>query len=70
MRGLNPSRLAMILAGTTTFGTQGAVEFACRQNALADHLPLRLSVAPTGEPKPFEAVLHDTQLVALRERTP
>ncbi len=78
MRGLNPSRSAMILAGTTTFGTQGAVEFVCRQNAVADLL-LRLSVAPTGEPKPFEAVLHvkvergvpvDTQLVALRERSP
>ncbi len=78
MRGLNPSRSAMILAGTTTFGTQGAVEFVCRQNAVADLL-LRLSLASTGEPKPFEAVLHvkvergvpvDTQLVALRERTP
>jgi hypothetical protein len=78
MRGLNPSRSDMILAGTTTFGTQGAVEFVCRQNAVADLL-LRLSLAPTGEPKPFEAVLHvkvergvpvDTQLVALRERTP
>ena len=78
MRGLNPSRSAMILAGTTTFGTQGAVEFVCRQNAVADLL-LRLSLAPTGEPRPFEAVLHvkvergvpvDTQLVALRERTP
>lgn len=78
MRGLNPSRSAMILAGTTTFGTQGAVEFVCRQNAVQDLL-LRLSRAATGEPKPFEAVLHvkvergvpvDTQLVALRERTP
>ena len=78
MRGLNPSRSAMILAGTTTFGTQGAVEFVCRQNSVADLL-LRLSLAPTGEPRPFEAVLHvkvergvpvDTQLVALRERTP
>jgi hypothetical protein len=78
MRGLNPSRSDMILAGTTTFGTQGAVEFVCRQNAVADLL-LRLSLAPSGEPKPFEAVLHvkvergvpvDTQLVALRERTP
>ncbi|MGA8022715.1 MAG: hypothetical protein WCC18_20015 [Candidatus Acidiferrales bacterium] len=68
----------MILAGTTTFGTQGAVEFVCRKNAVADLLP-RLSLAPTGEPKPLEAVLHvkvkrgvpvDTQLVALRERTP
>ncbi len=78
MRGLNPSRSAMILAGTTTFGTQGAVEFVCRQNSVADLL-LRLSLASTGEPRPFEAVLHvkvehgvpvDTQLVALRERTP
>jgi hypothetical protein len=78
MRGLNPARSVMILAGTTTFGTQGAVEFVCRQNAVADLL-LRLSLAPTGEPKPFEAVLHvkvergvpvNTELVALRERTP
>jgi hypothetical protein len=78
MRGLNPARSDMILAGTTTFGTQGAVEFVCRPNAVADLL-LRLSLAPTGEPKPFEAVLHvkvergvpvDTELVALRERTP
>jgi len=78
MRGLNPARSAMILAGTTTFGTQGAVEFVCRQNAVADLL-LRLSLAPSGEPKPFEAVLHvkvergvpvSTELVALRERAP
>ncbi len=78
MRGLNPARSAMILAGTTTFGTQGAVEFVCRQNAVADLL-LRLSLDPSGEPKPFEAVLHikvergvpvSTELVALRERAP
>ena len=31
MPGLNPSRSVMILAGTTTFGTQGAVEYVCGQ---------------------------------------
>ncbi len=76
MRGLNPARSVLILAGTTTFGTQGAVEFVCRQKAVADVL-LRLALAPTGEPKPFEAVLHvkiergvpvASDLVALRER--
>jgi hypothetical protein len=76
MRGLNPTPPVMILAGPTSFGTQGAVEFVCRQNAVADLL-LRLSLAPTGEPKPCEAVLHvkvergvpvNTELVALRER--
>ena len=76
MRGLNPARSVLILAGTTTFGTQGAVEFVCRQKAVADVL-LRLALAPTGEPKPFEAVLHvkvergvpvGSELVALRER--
>src|SRR5579863_1383330 len=31
--GVDPSRYVMILAGTTTFGTQGAVEFACRPDS-------------------------------------
>jgi len=66
----------MILAGTTTFGTQGAVDYACRQNS-AEELLLRLSVSMTGELKPFEALLRVTvtrgvpvhmELVALRRR--
>ncbi len=74
--GLSPSRSIMILAGTTTFGTQGAVDYACRENS-AEELLLRLSVSMTGELKPFEALLRVTvtrgvpvhmELVALRRR--
>src|SRR5580704_9890152 len=78
MPGLNPSQSVLILAGTTTFGTQGAVEFVCHDQNVADLL-LRLSSSPTGNVKPFEAVLREkvergvpvsTQLVAVHERTP
>jgi hypothetical protein len=74
--GLNPSRSVLILAGTTTFGTQGAVEYVCRQNSV-EELLLRLAVSRTGELKPFEALLRvkvargvpvQTELVALRKR--
>jgi hypothetical protein len=72
---LNPSRGMLILAGTTTIGTQAAVEYVCRQNTL-EELLLRLSVGDSGQVKPFEAVLRvkvtrgvpvETQLVALRK---
>lgn len=75
VKGLNPGRNMLILAGTTTIGTQAAVEYVCRQNSLQELL-LRLSVGDTGEVKPFEAVLRvkvtrgvpvETQLVALRK---
>jgi hypothetical protein len=77
MRGMNPARSVLILAGTTTFGTQGAVEYVCRQDSLQELL-LRLSISQTNELKPFEAVIHvkvergvpvAPELVALRERT-
>src|SRR6266436_4077168 len=55
--GLSSSTSMMILAGTTTFGTQGAVDFVCRKNSVEDLLH-RLSVSRPGELKPFEAVLH------------
>jgi hypothetical protein len=73
--GLNPSRFVMIIAGTTTFGTQGGVEYLCRQNSV-EQLLLRLSVSNTGEVKPFEALLRvkvtrgvpvETELVSLRK---
>ena len=73
--GLNPSRSVMIIAGTTTFGTQGAVEYACREKSV-EELLLRLSVSDKGELKPFEALLHvkiakgvpvETDLVSLRK---
>jgi len=73
--GMNPARSLLILAGTTTIGTQAAAEYVCRQNTL-EQLLLRLSVSENGEMKPFEAVLHvkvargvpvGTELVALRK---
>ncbi len=76
MKGVNPERFVMILAGTTTFGTQGAVEYVCRQDSV-EKLLLRLALADTGESKPFEALLHvkvehgvpvSTDLVAVHER--
>lgn len=75
--GLSPSRSVLILAGTTTFGTQGAVEYVCRQNSV-EELLLRLSISKSGELNPFEALLRvkitrgvpvQTELVTLRKRT-
>ena len=75
--GINPSRSVLILAGTTTFGTQGAAEFVCRKNSV-EELLLRLAVSKSMAFKPFEALLRvkitrgvpvDTELVALRQRS-
>jgi hypothetical protein len=72
--GMNPARSVLILAGTTTIGTQAAAEYVCRQESL-QQLLLRLSVAENGGMKPFEAVLRvkvargvpiGSELVALR----
>jgi hypothetical protein len=56
VRGLNRARSELILAGTTTIGTQAAVEFVSRQQSL-EELLLRLSVSKSGELTPFEAVV-------------
>jgi len=73
--GMNSARSVLILAGTTTMGTQAAAEYVCRQDSL-EQLLLRLSVSQNGVLKPFEAILHvkiargvpvETDLVALRE---
>ena len=73
--GMNSARSVLILAGTTTMGTQAAAEYVCRQDSL-EQLLLRLSVSENGVLKPFEAILHvkiargvpvETDLVALRE---
>lgn len=75
--GLGPSHSILILAGTTTFGTEGAVEYVCRQNSV-EELLLRLSVSKSGELNPFEALLRvkikrgvpvESELVTLRKRT-
>lgn len=78
VRGLNPAKSVLILAGTTTIGTQAAVEFVCQQNSLEELLP-RLQVSDNGELKPFEAVLRvkvtrgvpvESEIVALRSGKP
>jgi hypothetical protein len=77
MPGLDPARSVMVFAGTTTFGTQAAAEYVCRQDSLHDLLS-RLSISNTGEVQPFEALLHvqiirgvpvETHLLVVRERT-
>jgi len=78
VKGLNPGQAVLILAGTTTLGTQAAVEYVCRQSSV-EELLLRLPVSQTGQLKPFEAVIRvkvtrgvpvGTELVALRSGTP
>jgi hypothetical protein len=73
--GMNPARSFLILAGTTTIGTQAAAEYVSRQDSL-EQLLLRLSVSETGAIKPFEVVLRvkvvrgvpvARELVALRK---
>jgi hypothetical protein len=56
MPGLNPARSVLILAGTTTFGTQAAAEYVSRQESLKNLLA-RLSLTATGQPEPFEALV-------------
>jgi len=78
VKGMNPANSVLILAGTTTIGTQAAVEYVCRRSSV-EQLLLRLAVSPGGEVQPFEAVLHvkvtrgvplGTELVALRRVVP
>lgn len=75
MPGLDPARSVMIFAGTTTFGTQGAVEYACHRisvHKLLSHLTLN----KMGEVNPFEALVRikvargvpvESELVAVRQ---
>src|SRR5579862_799352 len=74
--GLDPSHSILILAGDTTFGTQAAVEYVCREDSVKELLQ-HLKVAKPGELKPFEALLHVkivhgvpvmTDLVSVRNR--
>ena len=74
--GLDSSRSILILAGNSTFGTQAAVEYVCREDSVKDLLQ-RLNVAKASELKPFEALIHVkivhgvpvmTDLVAVRTR--
>lgn len=74
--GLDPSRSILILAGNSTFGTQAAVEYVCREDSVRELLQ-RLKVSKASELKPFEALLHVkiahgvpvmTDLVSVRNR--
>lgn len=74
--GLDPAHSMLILAGTTTVGTQAAAEYVCREDSLTELLQ-RLGVSKGQEIKPFEALLHVkvthgvpvlTDLVAVRKR--
>lgn len=75
--GIDPVRSMLILAGTTTMGTQAAAEYVCREDSLQELLQ-RLGVSKPGELKPFEALLRvkvthgvpvKTDLIALRPGT-
>jgi hypothetical protein len=75
--GIDPSRSVLILAGNSTFGTQAAVEFVCREDSVKELLH-RLSVSRPSDLKPFEALLHVkithgvpvmTDLVSVRNRS-
>jgi hypothetical protein len=76
-KGLDRSHSVLILAGTTTIGTQAAVEYVCQQNSL-EQLLRRLSVSNSGEVKPFEAIIRvkvaegvpvGSELINLRKRS-
>jgi hypothetical protein len=73
---INSSRQALVLAGTTTYGTQAAGEFVCNPERVKE-LIKRLGVPPRGRIPPFEAVLYvqitggvptDTYLQVVRRR--
>jgi hypothetical protein len=73
--GTGPGHYVMILAGTTTFGTQGVVEFVCRPDSV-EKLMRAIPESNAG-PKPFEALVRvkiargvpvGSELVATRVR--
>lgn len=75
VKGMTQGQSVLILAGTTTIGTQAAVEYVCRQSSV-EELLLRLPVSDNGELKPFESVIRvkvargvpvETELVAIRK---
>jgi len=73
-KGINPEHSELILAGTTTIGTQAAMEYVTRENYLSQLLR-KMNVTKPTELKPFEAVIEvkvargvpvESSLVALR----
>jgi hypothetical protein len=74
--GMGSGRYVMILAGTTTFGTQGGVEFACRPDTV-EKLLHEIRGSGTEPIRPFEALVRvkiargvpvATELVSVRLR--
>jgi hypothetical protein len=74
--GMNVTHWVLLLAGTTTIGTQAAVEYVCRAASI-DELLRRLNGSSNTDIAPFEAVLRvkvsrgvpvQSQLVALHQR--
>ena len=74
VKGMDPARSELILAGTTTLGTQAAVEFVCDESSLRQLLQ-QLKITGASGLKPFEAVLRvkvtrgvpvESSIVALR----
>jgi hypothetical protein len=74
--GIGSGRYVMILAGTTTFGTQGAVEFVCRQESVEKLLQL-IPHSGGEQIRSFEALVRvkiargvpvGTELVSVRGR--
>jgi hypothetical protein len=72
---MTPGRFVMILAGTTTFGTQGVVEFVSRPDSVEK--VLQQLPGFDRQPRPFEALVRvkiargvplESELVALRQR--
>jgi hypothetical protein len=74
VHGLNPEHSELILAGTTTIGTQATGEFVTRESYLSSLLE-RMKVRKASDLRPFEAVIQvkvargvpvGSSLVALR----
>jgi hypothetical protein len=56
IRSPSAARRAVVLAGTTTYGTQAAAQFACREDAVSGMLA-KLGPARNGVLPDFEALL-------------
>ena len=57
MPGVQSGKRTLMFSGLTTLGTQAAVEFATRKESLSELL--KMVSSPTGEIRPFEALLAD-----------
>ena len=55
--GMTPSHRIFVAAGTTTIGTQAAVEYVCNPDGVAD---LMKQLGRSGTEQPFEVLLHVT----------